>query len=213
MTRAARGRMNGIYSYDGVTPVIDAEAFVHPAAAVIGDVIIGPGCYVGPCACLRGDFGRIVMGANSNVQETCVVHSFPNVDVDIAEYGHIGHGAVVHGARIGVNALVGMNAVVMDNAEIGENSIVAAAALVKSETVIPPGSLAAGAPARVVRRLSAEEIDWKRRGTEVYVRLARDAPGKLKPAEPLGAVEPGRRRVTAPDYVPLSEDRRRRTES
>lgn len=201
--------MNGIFSYDGVTPVIDAEAFVHPAAVVIGDVIIGPGCYVGPCACLRGDFGRIIMGANSNVQETCVVHSFPGVDVEIAEYGHIGHGAVVHGARIGANALIGMNAVIMDNAEIGENSIVAAMALVKSEAVIPPGSLAAGVPARVIRELSAEEIDWKRRGTEVYIQLARDARGKLMPAEPLTAVEPGRRRVTAPDYDPLFLERRR----
>lgn len=153
--------MNQIYAYDGIIPVIDTAAFVHPAAVVIGDVIIGAGCYVGPCAVLRGDFGRIVLEEGSNVQETCVVHSFPGRDVVIEASGHVGHGAVLHGCRIGRNALIGMNAVIMDEAVVGENSIVAAMAFVKAGTVIPPASLVVGSPAKVVRTLSDEDIAWK----------------------------------------------------
>ncbi|MBL0372142.1 phenylacetic acid degradation protein PaaY [Rhizobium sp. KVB221] len=199
--------MAQVYSYDGVVPVIDPAAFVHPAAVVIGDVIIGPACYVGPGAVLRGDFGRIVMERGSNVQETCVVHSFPDLDVLIEEEGHIGHGAVLHGCRIGRNAMVGMNAVVMDEAVIGENSIVAAMAFVKAGAEIPPNSLVVGAPARVVRELTEKEIDWKRRGTAVYQRLALEARDKLLPVDPLAAPEPGRRRIKAPEYDPLILER------
>lgn len=196
-----------IYAYDGIVPVIDPSAFVHPAAVVIGDVIVGPGCYVGPAAVLRGDFGRIVMGRGANLQETCVVHSFPTLETVIGDDGHIGHGAVLHGCRIGRNAMVGMNAVVMDDAVIGENSIVGALAFVKARAEIPPDSLAMGAPARVVRRLSPQEIDWKRRGTGVYHQLAADAAVKLVPAAPLPAPEPNRRRIRAPDIDPLFLDR------
>ena len=199
--------MSGVYAYDGVVPVVDPTAFVHPAAVLIGDVIVGPNCYVGPLACLRGDFGRIVMEAGSNLQETCVAHSFPDLDVVIEEEGHIGHGAVLHGCRIGRNAMVGMNAVVMDEAVVGENSIVAAMAFVKAKERIPPNSLAVGAPARVVRQLSEQEIDWKRRGTGVYRMLAAEARDKLAACTPLAAVEPGRRRVTAPAYDPLFLER------
>ncbi len=199
--------MTQIYAYDGVVPVIDPAAFVHPAAIVIGDVIIGPACYVGPGAVLRGDFGRIVLERGSNVQETCVVHSFPNLDAVIAEEGHIGHGAVLHGCRIGRNAMVGMNAVVMDEAVIGENSIVAAMAFVKAGTEIPANSLAMGSPARVTRELSAEEIGWKRQGTAIYQRLALEAKDKLVVAEPLSQPEPNRRRIRAPEYDPLILER------
>ena len=199
--------MSGVYAFDGVVPVVDPAAFVHPAAVLIGDVIVGPNCYVGPLACLRGDFGRIVMEAGSNLQETCVVHSFPDLEVVIEEEGHIGHGAVLHGCRIGRNAMVGMNAVVMDEAVIGENSIVAAMAFVKAKDRIPPNSLAVGAPARVVRELSAKEIEWKRRGTGVYRKLAAEARDKLVACAPLTAVEPDRRRVSAPTYDPLFLER------
>lgn len=199
--------MSGVYAFDGVVPVVDPAAFVHPAAVLIGDVIIGPNCYVGPLACLRGDFGRIVMEAGSNLQETCVVHSFPDLEVVIEEEGHIGHGAVLHGCRIGRNAMVGMNAVVMDEAVIGENSIVAAMAFVKAKDRIPPNSLAVGAPARVVRELSDKEIQWKREGTGVYRQLAAEARGKLVACAPLAAVEPDRRRVSAPRYDPLFLER------
>ncbi|MCA8933554.1 MAG: phenylacetic acid degradation protein PaaY [Rhodospirillaceae bacterium] len=199
--------MAQVYAYDGVRPVVDPTAFVHPAAVLIGDVIVGAGCYVGPNAVLRGDFGRIIMETGSNLQETCVVHAFPNLETVIAEDGHIGHGAVLHGCRIGRNVLVGMNAVVMDEAVIGENSIVGALAFVKAKAQIPPASLVMGAPAKVVRTLSAEEIDWKRRGTGVYQRLAVEAHSKLEETTPLTEPEPNRRRVTAPDYDPLFLDR------
>ena len=196
-----------IWSWDGIVPVIDPAAFVHPDASVIGDVIVAAGVYVGPQCVLRGDFGRIEIGQGANVQETCVVHTFPNLGVIVEPSGHIGHGAVLHGCRIGRNAMVGMNAVVMDEAEVGESSIVAAMAFVKAGARIPPRSLAVGSPARVIRELSDREIDWKTRGTAVYQRLAREARDRLAPAEPLAAPEPGRRRVRAPDYDPLIAER------
>lgn len=199
--------MAQIYAYDGVIPVIDPDAFIHPAAIVIGDVIVGAACYVGPGAVLRGGFGRIVLERGSNVQETCVVHSFPNLDVVVGEEGHIGHGAVLHGCRIGHNAMVGMNAVVMDEAVIGESAIVAAMVSVKAGAEIPANSLAVGAPARVVRELTPEEISWKRRGTAIYQRLALEAKEKLVPATPLTAPEPDRRRIRAPEYDPLVLER------
>lgn len=195
--------MAKVYSWDGIVPVIDPAAFVHPEAVVIGDVIVGAGVYVGPCAVLRGDFGRITLHAGSNVQETCVVHSFPGKDVVVEELGHIGHGAVLHGCHIGRNVLVGMNAVVMDEAVIGENSIIAAMAFVKAGARIPPNSLAVGSPAKVVRELSEDEIAWKRQGTGVYQQLAIEAKVKLAPAAALTEVEPGRRRAEAPRYDPL----------
>jgi phenylacetic acid degradation protein len=196
-----------VWSWDGIVPVIDPAAFVHPDATVIGDVIIAAGVYVGPQCVLRGDFGRIEIGQGANVQETCVVHTFPNLGVIVGPSGHIGHGAVLHGCRIGRNAMVGMNAVVMDEAEVGADSIVAAMAFVKAGAKIPPRSLAMGSPARVTRELSDAEIDWKTRGTAVYQRLALEARAKLAPAEPLAAPEPGRRRVRAPDYDPLIAER------
>jgi phenylacetic acid degradation protein len=196
-----------VWSWDGIVPVIDPAAFVHPDATVIGDVIVAAGVYVGPQCVLRGDFGRIEIGEGANVQETCVVHTFPNLGVVVGPSGHIGHGAVLHGCRIGRNAMVGMNAVVMDEAEVGENSIVAAMAFVRAGAVIPPRSLAMGSPARVTRELSDREIDWKTRGTAVYQRLALEARARLARAEPLSAPEPGRRRARAPDYDPLVVER------
>ena len=195
--------MSQIFAYDGITPVVDPDAFVHPAAVVIGDVIIGPNCYVGPCAVLRGDFGQIRIGRGANVQETCVLHSFPNLEVVVEDNGHIGHGAVLHGCHIGENVLVGMNAVIMDEAVIGANSIVSALAFVKAGEHIPPASLVVGAPARVVRTLDDAQIEWKTQGTRVYQQLAAEAASKLVPTEPLTAPEPNRRRIRAPDYDPL----------
>lgn len=191
-----------IYAWDGIVPVVDPRAFVHPDAVVVGDVIIGPACYVGPGAVLRGDFGRIVMETGSNIQETCVVHAFPGKDVVVEEAGHIGHGAVLHGCRIGRNAMVGMNAVVMDEAVVGAESIVAALAFVKAGAVIPPRSLAVGSPAKVIRELSEDEVAWKSKGTAIYQQLALEARDKLRAVEPLAAVEEGRGRATAPVYDP-----------
>ncbi|GGW42159.1 phenylacetic acid degradation protein PaaY [Gemmobacter lanyuensis] len=204
--------MSRIYAYDGLVPVIDPAAFVHPEAVVIGDVHIGPAVYVGPGAVLRGDFGRILLQRGSNVQETCVIHSFPDKDVVVEEAGHIGHGAVLHGCHIGRNAMIGMNAVVMDEAVIGENTIVAAMAFVKAGAQIPPGSLAVGSPAKVIRALTEDEIAWKSRGTAIYQRLALEARDKLVPAVPLTEAEPDRRRATAPAYDPLVLERARFSE-
>ncbi|MAM11523.1 MAG: phenylacetic acid degradation protein PaaY [Rhizobiaceae bacterium] len=193
----------GIYAYDDIVPVIDAEAYVHPDAVLIGDVIVGPQCFVGGGAVLRGDFGRIEMHEGSNIQETCVCHSFPDRDVVVGKYGHIGHGAVLHGCRVGENAMVGMNAVVMDAVEIGKNAIIGAMAFVKQGFVVPDGMLAHGNPARVIRALTDEEIAWKKSGTDVYRQLAFEARGRMRPAEPLARVEENRRRIEAPRYDPL----------
>ncbi len=201
--------MAHIYSYDGVIPVIDPTAFVHPSAVIIGDVIIGPGAYVAPCASLRGDLGRIVVGAGANIQDTVVVHGFPRTDTTIADNGHIGHGAIIHACTIERNALVGMNAVVMDFAVVGESAIVAAAAFVPAQARIPPRSLAVGVPAKVVRELSADELAWKLEATATYQQLCINSRQSMVPCAPLTAVEEGRRRCTEPDVLPLSEFKRR----
>ncbi len=189
--------MNGIYEFEGLIPVVDGSAFVHPTAVLIGDVIVGPRCYVGPHAVLRGDFGRIVLEEGSNLQDTCVAHSFPDCDTIVEVDGHVGHGAVLHSCRIGRNAMVGMNAVIMDNAVIGEESIVAALAFVKANAQIPPRSLVAGIPGKVVRNLTAQEIEWKTTGTAVYQDLAQRSRITLRPAVPLATMEPARRRLSA----------------
>ncbi len=200
--------MAQIYSYDGVVPVIDPSAFVHPSAVVIGDVIIGPGVYVAPCASLRGDLGRIVIGAGSNIQDSAVVHGFPGIDTLIEENGHIGHGAIIHACTLRRNVLVGMNAVVMDFAEVGESSIVSASAFVAAKSVIPPGSLAVGVPAKVIRALTQDEMTWKLQATATYQQLCRDSRRSMVPCMPLAAPEAGRRRCNAPDVLPLSEFKR-----
>ncbi len=192
-----------VYAIDGIVPVVDPTAFVHPTAILIGDVIVGPGCYIGPATCLRGDFGRLLVERGANVQDTCVMHGFPGTDTVVEEDGHIGHGAVLHGCRIGRNALVGMNAVIMDNAVVGESAIVAACAFVKAGAEIPPRSLAAGTPARIVRTLSDEEIVWKADGTRTYQDLVRRSLATMRETTPLAAVEAGRRRIEIPDVVPL----------
>ncbi|MGV8898892.1 MAG: phenylacetic acid degradation protein PaaY [Burkholderiaceae bacterium] len=194
-----------VYAIDGIVPVVDPTAFVHPSAVLIGDVIIGPGCYVGPCACLRGDFGRLILERGANLQDTCVMHGFPGTDTVVEENGHIGHGAVLHGCRIGRNALVGMNAVIMDNAVIGESTIVAACAFVKAGAEIPARSLVAGMPAKVIRPLSDEEIAWKSDGTKTYQDLTRRSLESMYETAPLTAVEADRKRIQVPGVIPLVE--------
>ena len=160
-----------IYEFEELVPVVDESAYVHPTAVLIGDVLIGAGCYVGANAVLRGDFGRLTLLAGSNLQDTCVMHGFPECDTIIEESGHVGHGAVLHGCRVGRNALVGMNAVIMDNAVIGAESIVAAMAFVKADMQVPPRSLVAGVPGKVIRQVTQQELDWKTTGTAVYQEL------------------------------------------
>ena len=198
-----------VFAIDGIVPVVDPTAFVHPTAVLIGDVIVGPGCYVGPCASLRGDFGRLILEAGANLQDTCVMHGFPGTDTVVGEDGHIGHGAVLHGCRIGRNALVGMNAVIMDNAVIGEATIVAACAFVKAGANIPARSLVAGMPAKVVRELSDEEIAWKGEGTRTYQELTRRCLATMVETAPLAAVEADRKRIHMPEVVPLVELKQR----
>jgi phenylacetic acid degradation protein len=193
------------YEFEGVRPVVDRTAFVHPTAVLIGDVIIGAGCLVGPGASLRGDIGRLVMRAGSNVQDNCTVHCFPGKDVIVEENGHVGHGAVLHGCTIKRNALVGMNAVIMDDAVIGEDSFVAAMSFVKAGTEVPPRTLVGGIPAKVMRSLSDQEIAWKSEGTGHYQHLARRHLATGHEVEPLTEVEPDRARVPDLMYKPKHE--------
>lgn len=161
-----------VYEIDGVRPVVHPTAYVHPSAVLIGDVIVGPRCYIGPCASLRGDFGRLILEEGANLQDTCVMHGFPGEDTVVEVDGHIGHGAVLHGCRVKRNAMVGMNAVVMDKAVVGEESIVAAMSFVKAGMVIPPRSMVMGTPAKVMRELTDEDVQWKSFGTRQYQELA-----------------------------------------
>jgi phenylacetic acid degradation protein len=199
--------MARVYSIDGIVPVIDPTAFVHPDAVLIGDVIVGPRCFVGPYACLRGDFGRLILEEGSNLQDTCVMHTFPGAETVVETNGHIGHGAVLHGCRIGTNSMVGMNAVIADGAVIGESCIIAALAFVKAGAVIPPRSLVIGVPGKVVRELTDDEIAWKREATATYQALAQRSLAGLKSAEPLTAIEANRKRFDKQSIEPLYKAR------
>src|ERR1700688_223999 len=202
-TKGGRMRIK-VFSVNGVTPVVDPSAFVHPSAVLIGDVIVAGGCYVGPCASLRGDFGRIEVRSGANLQDCCVMHGFPGTDTMVEEEGHIGHGAILHGCIVQKNALVGMNAVVNDNAVIGESAIVAAMAFVKAGMVVPPRTLVAGVPAKIVRALTDQELAWKIEGTISYRELARRSLATMVETTALAAPEPGRKRIDLPELLPLS---------
>ena len=178
-----------VYAIDGVTPYVHPEAYVHPTASLIGDVIVEAGCYVGPGASLRGDFGRLIMRRGSNLQDNCIVHGFPGTDTGIEENGHIGHGAVLHGCRIGRNALVGMSAVIMDGANVGENAIVAALSFVKAGFEVPAGMLVAGIPARILRPLTEKEKAWKVQGTREYQELAVRSRNTMTATEALSTLD------------------------
>jgi len=173
-----------IYSFEGHIPVIDETSFIHPQSAVTGKVIIGKNCYIGPGAAIRGDWGQIIIENGCNVQENCTIHMFPGLTVLLKEGAHIGHGAIIHGALIGRNCLIGMNSVVMDNAELGDESIVGALSLIKEGEKIPPRSLVVGNPARIIKQVSDEMIAWKTEGTGLYQAL----PGRMP--EAWGIVEP-----------------------
>lgn len=173
------------YAFKGFRPVVHPTAFVHPQAAVTGHVVIGAHVYIGPGAAIRGDWGGIVIEDGCNVQENCTVHMFPGVTVYLREGAHIGHGAIIHGAQVGRNVLVGMNSVVMDEAVIGDESIVGALAFIKAGEQIPPRSLVVGNPARIIRTVSDEMLQWKTQGTQLYQRLPAELYESLVPCEPL----------------------------
>lgn len=191
------------YRLEGFIPVIDPSAFVHPQAVLIGDVIVGARCYVGPGASLRGDFGRIVVGAGSNVQDGCIMHAFPSKDAVLEEDAHVGHGAVLHGCTIRRGALIGIGAIVMDDVTVEEEAFVGAASFVRAGFVVPRRTLVTGVPARVVRELTAEELEWKAIGTREYQELTVRCLAGLAECRPLTAVESDRPRLAASAAVPL----------
>jgi len=191
------------YRLEGFIPVIDPTAFVHPQAVLIGDVIVGARCYVGPGASLRGDFGRILVGAGSNVQDGCIMHAFPSKDAVLEEDAHIGHGAVLHGCTIRRGALIGIGAIVMDDVTVEEEAFVGAASFVRAGFVVPRRTLVTGVPARVVRELTAEELEWKEIGTREYQQLTVRCLAGLTECRPLTAIEPDRPRLAASAAVPL----------
>ena len=197
--------MPQVYAIDGIVPVVEPSAFVHPSAVLIGDVIVAARAYIGPCASLRGDFGRIVVEEGANIQDHCTMHGFPGKDTVAGAQSTIGHGAILHGCVVRRGALIGMNAVVNDNAEVGEDAVIAALAFVKAEARIPARSLAAGIPARVLRELSADEIRWKHDNMLLYQQLAVRSATTMQRVEALTRAEAGRRRIDIPGAIPLSE--------
>jgi phenylacetic acid degradation protein len=177
-----------IYEFKGIQPVVHESTFVHPQAVVTGNVIIGKDCYIGPGAALRGDWGQIIIEDGCNVQENCIIHMFPGVTVLLKEGAHIGHGAIIHGATIGKNCLVGMNAVIMDNVELGDESIVGALTFIKEEEIIPARSLVVGNPGKIIKKVTDEMIAWKTEGTRLYQQLPEDCFKNWREVEPLRTI-------------------------
>lgn len=200
------------YEIDGMVPVVDPSAFVHETAVLIGDVWIGPNCYIGPYAVLRGDFGRIIIGEGSNVQDNCVIHSYPHGDMVLEPNAHIGHAAILHGCRIGSYAMVGINAVVLDGAEVGAEALLGANSLLTMGKRIAPGMLALGSPAREVEPLDEEMLAWKKRGVSVYQELTARSRATLRRVEPLAEADLGRPRLFA-DNPPSTPPHRRKDRS
>ncbi len=183
-----------IYEFNGYRPVVHKSSFVHPQACVTGNVIIGKDVYIGPGAAIRGDWGEIIIEDGCNVQENCTVHMFPGITIVLEENSHIGHGAIIHGAHIGKDVLVGMNAVVMDRANIGEGCIIGALTMVPEGMNIPPRMIVVGSPAKIVKEVSEEMLKWKKEGTKIYQQLPADLHNTLKACEPLRSVPKFRRK-------------------
>ena len=198
-----------IYEFDGYRPVVHPSAFVHPQAVVTGNVVIGADVYIGPGAALRGDWGEIVVKDGCNVQENCTIHMFPGVKVVLHPGAHIGHGAIVHGATIGANCLVGMNAVLMDNVVLGEGCIVGALSFLPADSVWEARQVIVGNPARAVKEVSDEMLAWKTEGTRLYQQLPARLQATLRPCEPLREVDRSRPPITA-QYSTWNATRRSR---
>lgn len=192
------------YEFNGFRPAVHASSFVHPQAAVTGQVIIGKDCYIGPGAALRGDWGQIILEDGCNVQENCTIHMFPGVTVRLKKGAHIGHGAIIHGATIGRNCLIGMNAVIMDNVILGDECIVGALSFVKEGEKYAKRSLIAGSPARLIRKVSDEMMSWKTQGTRIYQALAMECINTLKPCEPVRKA-PSRKSTKPASYKPWKQ--------
>ena len=181
-----------IYEFNGYKPVIDDSSFVHELAAVTGNVIIGKNVYVGPGAAIRGDWGEIIINDGCNIQENCTIHVFPGKTVILKESAHIGHGAIIHGAKIGSNSLIGMNSVIMDDAEIGNECIVGALCFVKAEMKIPNRKLVVGNPAMIKGDISDDMLSWKTQGTKIYQQLPQECMNTLKQCRPLTKIPKNR---------------------
>lgn len=206
------------YAYQGIVPVVDPTSYVHPLASLIGDVIVGPGCFIAPGASLRGDFGRIVVEGDSSIQDSVTVHANTLRDTVIRRGATIAHGSIIHGCEIGENALIGMNSVILDNAVIGAENLVAALSLVRSDTVTPDRSLVAGNPAKVVKTFEPHQVTWRNDGDGEYQRLAHAALSELVEVTPLTAAEPDRPRPRSEAIAvrlsgPSAQERERRAAS
>ncbi len=193
--------MANIFEFEGMIPVIDSSAFIHPNATVTGNVIIGKDVYVGPGAAIRGDWGEIIISDGCNIQENCIIHMFPGTTVFLKEDAHIGHGAIIHGATIGRNTLIGMNAVIMDEVIIGDECIIGSMAFVQAKSDIPDRSVAVGNPARVIKDVSDKMIKWKSEGTRLYQQLPKQCHDSLKACEPLREL-PKDRKKRSQNYKP-----------
>ena len=181
-----------IYEFNGYRPVIHESSYIHPQACVTGNVIIGQNVYVGPGAAIRGDWGEIIIEEGCNVQENCTIHMFPGVTVRLKESAHIGHGAIIHGASIGKNSLIGMNAVIMDNAIVGDESIIGALTFVPAKMEIPNRKIAVGNPAKIIKDVTDEMLQWKTEGTALYQKLPAELYNTLIPCEPLRQIPENR---------------------
>ncbi len=199
--------MANIFEFEGFIPVIHESSFVHPNATITGNVIIGKNVYVGPGAAIRGDWGAVEISDGCNIQENCTIHMFPGVTVRLAESVHIGHGAIIHGASIGRNCLIGMNAVVMDNVIIEEECIIGALTFVPADMHIPRRKVVVGNPAKIVKDVSEEMINWKTKGTKLYQQLPSDLYRTLRAVEPLREI-PANRPVQKINYFTWNESKK-----
>ncbi len=195
------------FEFNGIKPVVHKSSFIHPQAAVTGNVIIGKDVYVGPGAAIRGDWGKIIIEDGCNIQENCTVHMFPGITIFLKEGAHIGHGAIIHGATVGKNCLVGMNAVIMDNVDLGDECIVGALTFIKADEKIPARSLVVGNPSKIIKRVSDEMLHWKTEGTKLYQQLPKQMFESWKECEPLREI-PKEYKMQEHVYKPWNENKK-----
>jgi len=199
--------MANIFEFDGFIPVIHKSAFIHPNATVTGNVIIGKDVYIGPGAAIRGDWGEIIIEDGCNVQENCTIHMFPGTTVHLKKFAHVGHGAIIHGGTLGENCMIGMNSVIMDGVVIGDGCVVGALCFVPSKMIIGDRKIVVGNPAKVVKDVSDEMIEWKTQGTKLYQQLPQDCRDSLKSCEPLREIPKDRKKQKA-DYFIWKESKK-----
>lgn len=194
--------MANIFEFNGIVPVVHETAFVHPNATVTGNVIIGKDVYIGPGAAIRGDWGQIIISDGCNVQENCTIHMFPGTTVVLKPGAHVGHGAIIHGAQVGANCLIGMNAVLMDDAIVEDECIVGALTFVPAKMIIPKRSVVVGNPAKIIKNVSDEMLEWKTEGTGWYQRLPQECRDTLRACAPLREIPADRKNAVLPTYMP-----------